>query len=92
MHPDDARRLGLSDGERIRVRSEYGEAELPLKLNAAIQEGQLFTTFHTAQVFINEVTNPHRDGYTHTPEYKVTAVQVERAPGTGPRTAAPVPP
>ncbi len=83
MHPDDARRLGLADGERVRVRSQYGEAELPLKLNTALQEGQLFTTFHTARVFINEVTSPHRDGYTHTPEYKVTAVRVEKAPLSG---------
>ncbi|MCY1022361.1 hypothetical protein [Pyxidicoccus sp. MSG2] len=41
--------------------------------------GELFTTFHTVDVFINAVIGPHQDGVTHTPAYKVTAVRVERA-------------
>lgn len=40
--------------------------------------GELFTTFHTAEVFLNNVTSPYRDKYTLTPEYKVTAVRVEK--------------
>jgi len=34
-------------------------------------------SFHTAEVFLNNVTSPYRDKYTLTPEYKVTAVRVE---------------
>ena len=29
--PDDMRRLGLAEGERVRVRSEFGHVELPCK-------------------------------------------------------------
>ena len=35
-------------------------------------------TFHTAKVFLNNITTSHRDRYTKTPEYKVTAVQLEK--------------
>jgi predicted molibdopterin-dependent oxidoreductase YjgC len=44
-----------------------------------LRPGELFTTFHTVEVFINAVIGPHRDGYARTPDYKVTAVRAERA-------------
>jgi hypothetical protein len=31
------------------------------------------------ETFLNRVTGPHRDGVAGTPEYKVTAVRVEKA-------------
>ncbi len=65
--------------ERVWVRSRYGAACLPLRLNVNLQPGELFATFHTTDVFLNQVTSPLRDGQTAAPEYKVTAVQVERA-------------
>ncbi|NOK10212.1 formate dehydrogenase subunit alpha [Corallococcus exercitus] len=79
MAAADAERLGLEDGARVRVRSRYGEAVLPMRRAEGLRPGELFTTFHTVEVFINAVTGPHQDGYTHTPDYKVTAVRVERA-------------
>ncbi|MBJ6765921.1 formate dehydrogenase subunit alpha [Myxococcaceae bacterium JPH2] len=78
MAPVDAEQLGLEDGARVRVRSRYGEAILTMRRSARVRPGETFTTFHTAEVFINAVTGPHQDGDTHTPEYKVTAVRVER--------------
>jgi len=79
---DDALRLGLQDGERVRVRSRQGEALLPVHLDPAMSAGELFATFHTAETFLNRLTGPHRDSHTHTPEFKVTAVRVEKAPST----------
>jgi len=76
--PADAARLNLQDGQRVRLRSRYGQAVLPVKLNPAIKAGELFTTFHTAEVFLNHVTSPHRDGYVGAPEYKVTAVRIDK--------------
>ena len=38
----------------------------------------MFVTFHVAEVFLNQLTSPHRDSVTMTPEYKVVAVSVER--------------
>jgi formate dehydrogenase major subunit len=74
----DAGRLGVSDGERLRVCSRYGAAVLPVRISPALTDGQLFATFHTPEVFLNTVTSPHRDTVVGTPEYKVTAVRLER--------------
>jgi predicted molibdopterin-dependent oxidoreductase YjgC len=46
--------------------------------NAAIRPGQLFATFQQPKVFLNALTGPHRDDVTGTPEYKMTAVRLER--------------
>ena len=77
--PSDAQHLGLADGASVRLRSRYGEVVLPLHFNDAVRPGQLFTTFHTAEVFLNQVTSPNRDEYVGAPEYKVTAVRIDQA-------------
>jgi formate dehydrogenase major subunit len=79
ISPADSDRLHLHDGERVRVHSAYGEAVLPLRITSSVKPGELFATFHTAEVFLNRVTSPHRDRYVNTPEYKITAVQIEKA-------------
>ena len=76
--PADAERLGFSEAERVRVRSRYGEAVLPIHLCETVKAGELFGTFHTAAAFLNHVTSAQRDSYVGAPEYKVTAVQIER--------------
>ena len=76
--PDDASRLLIENGQRVRIRSHYGEATLPVRITSAVKPGELFATFHTADFFLNHVTSPHRDRYVKSPEYKVTAVQVEK--------------
>jgi formate dehydrogenase major subunit len=75
---EDAGRLGLSEGSHVRIRSRYGEAILPIKIENAVRPGELFATFHTPEAFVNNVTSLHRDNYVSTPEYKVTAVRLEK--------------
>lgn len=79
--PGDAQRLGLHDGEQVRIRSRHGAAVLPVQIVEKQKPGELYATFHTARVFLNELTSSHRDRYTKTPEYKVTAVTVEKVNG-----------
>ena len=76
--PDDAARLGLREGEPVTVRSRYGAATLPVAFTASLGPGELFTTFHDPAVFLNRITGPHRDSIVGAPEYKVTAVRIER--------------
>ena len=65
---EDAARLALRDGERVRVRSHHGDASLPIRINPAIKPGELFATFHTPDVFLNRLTGTGRDSVVHTPE------------------------
>src|SRR6516165_8779142 len=39
LHPDDATRRGLSDGQRVRVASATGAIELPLQISAEMRAG-----------------------------------------------------
>ena len=78
VSPQDAGRLGLSDGQRVRLVSRYGQTELPVRINHNVRRGELFATFHTAQVSLNFVTGPYRDRQVLTPEYKVTAVRIDK--------------
>jgi formate dehydrogenase major subunit len=77
MNPIDAQELRLTTGESVRLVSCYGEAVLPLEVSGAVSKGELFTTFHNPEIFLNRVTSSNRDRYTQAPEYKVTAVRVE---------------
>ncbi len=76
MSPEDAGRLQLKTGERVRIRSRFGEATMPVRISSTVRPSELFATFHTAEVFLNRITSPHRDRYVKTPEYKVTAVSI----------------
>jgi formate dehydrogenase major subunit len=76
--PSDAVAIGIRDGERVRVESRYGAAVLPARLSPAVSPGQVFATFQTKEVFLNVVTGSNRDSVVATPEYKVTAIRIER--------------
>jgi formate dehydrogenase major subunit len=78
MSPNDAEQLQLHEGDRVLVQSRYGSASLPIRITRRIKPGELFATFHDATVFLNRVTSPHRDRYVKSPEYKVTAVRIEK--------------
>ncbi|NOS72724.1 MAG: formate dehydrogenase subunit alpha [Verrucomicrobia bacterium] len=78
LSPADASKLGLADGQAVRLRSEQGSAELPVRISDHVKPGEVYTTFHSTRVFLNQITTSHRDRYTKTPEYKVTAVRIEK--------------
>ena len=75
---EDASRLGVALGERVRIRSRYGQTELSVRISSEMKPGELFATFHTVEAALNLVTGPYRDSQVDTPEYKVTAVQIEK--------------
>ena len=75
---EDAERLEVEKGQSVRVRSRYGTALMPIRITSDVKAGELFATFHYADIFLNRVTSPHRDRYVKSPEYKVTAVRIEK--------------
>jgi predicted molibdopterin-dependent oxidoreductase YjgC len=46
VHPEDADKHGLVDGGRARVRTDAGEAELPVRVTEHIAQGALFVPFN----------------------------------------------
>lgn len=75
--PDDAQRLGIIDGQPVRVRSRYGEITINARVTDAVKAGELFATFQSPDVFVNRVTSRNQDRFVQTREYKVTAVRLE---------------
>ena len=65
------------------ISSRHGEAVLPVRIDPAMKAGEVFATFHTTHVFLNRVTGVGRDTVVDTPEYKVTAVKLEKVTSRG---------
>jgi formate dehydrogenase major subunit len=85
IHPDDAERLGLSDGAPVEVRSRVGQIEIEARVTERIEPGHVFTAFHFPEVRTNLLVGSSSDVNTSCPEYKVIAVAVE---AVGDRAAA----
>ncbi|MFI7630883.1 molybdopterin oxidoreductase family protein [Microbispora rosea] len=85
LHPDLAERLGVATGDRVRVRSRRGAAEVAARVNASIRPDTLFMPFHWEGV--NLLTNPALDPTSRMPEFKVCAAAIERCAEDGERVA-----
>ena len=76
IHPDDADRLWISDGDMISVRSKQGRTEIMAQVTERIEPGHVFTTFHFPETRTNLLIGSSADVNTSCPEYKVIAVDV----------------
>jgi formate dehydrogenase major subunit len=76
IHPDDASRLWIEDGETISVRSRQGRIEITAQVTERIEPGHVFTTFHFPETRTNLLIGSSHDVNTSCPEYKVIAVDV----------------
>jgi len=81
IHPNTAAGLGIHDGEKVRVVSRRGNIELKARLTDIMDENVVFTYFHFAEAAANVLTNAapeSLDPVAGIPEYKVSAVRVEK--------------
>lgn len=77
IHPDDAARLQLSDGQPVLVRSRRGEVSVRVKITEACRPGVVSLTFHFAETPTNVLTHAALDPVAKIPETKVCAVRIE---------------
>jgi anaerobic selenocysteine-containing dehydrogenase len=83
MNPRDARALRLKAQDRVDVVSQRGRIRnVELRLTETIAPGQVFVPFHYAEANANQVTQSAFDPISREPNYKQSAVRVERATGT----------
>jgi formate dehydrogenase major subunit len=75
--PEDAERLGIADGELVRVTSRRGSLEAPARIDFALKPGLVFMTLHFPdQVPTNFLTIDEFDPKSGTAEFKACAVSV----------------
>jgi assimilatory nitrate reductase catalytic subunit len=80
LHPDLAARLGVADGDEVRVTSRRGEMRAPARLVETIRPDTLFAPFHWPGAGrANSLTSDALDPISRMPEFKVCAARVERA-------------
>ncbi|MGB8145266.1 MAG: formate dehydrogenase subunit alpha [Chromatiaceae bacterium] len=79
VHPDDAHAKHLANGDAVRLRSPRAETVMRVALSDIVKPGVLYTTFHFPEASINHLTSDVGDEFTLTPEFKVVAVDFERA-------------
>jgi formate dehydrogenase major subunit len=86
VHPNDAERYGIADGDVVTLRSRRGEIEVRAQVTEDITEGTVWTTPHFAASSANRLTNDVLDERAKIPEYKAAAVAIE-ATGEGSEAA-----
>jgi anaerobic selenocysteine-containing dehydrogenase len=79
INPADATKLGVSDGQQVKVVSRRGEVKAKAKVTQASPPGVVSMTFHFAESPTNQLTNPALDPVAKIPELKVCAVRVEKS-------------
>lgn len=78
IHPYDAHRSEIKDGDPVIVKSRRGEVELRARLTEIVRPGMVFATMHSARHLINQVTHDVYDPFSKEPAFKRCAVAVRR--------------
>ena len=76
IHPDDARKLDLQEGDAVIIRSRRGEMTASAYLAPTVQQGQIFIPMHYREV--NQLTHAAFDPHSRQPNYKACAVALSR--------------
>ncbi len=75
---EDAAKLGLSDGDTVRVESRRGMVTTKVKISKKVSSGLVFMTFHFPdQANTNQLTISATDPLAGTAEFKACAVRIE---------------
>jgi formate dehydrogenase alpha subunit len=80
IHPEDAEKLGLVNGQQVKIQSRRGEVISAVKVTDRVQPGMVWMSFHYAATPTNALTSDALDPVTGTGEYKVCAVRIEKIP------------
>src|SRR5467141_815904 len=79
IHPEDAKQLGVQEGELLRITSRRNSMITAARISDRVARGQVFVPFHFREAAANLLTNPVLDPYAKMAELKVCAVRLERA-------------
>ncbi len=74
----DADRLGIRNGEKIKVSSRRGSITATARVGRKVSEGETWMPFHFPDSPANVLTNAALDDFARIPEYKVCAVNIEK--------------
>jgi ferredoxin-nitrate reductase len=81
IHPKDANKFGINNGDLVEVRSRRGSSKFPALVTEAIARGVLFVPMHWGTLWAdnaeaNALTHPEADPDSKQPELKACAVAI----------------
>jgi predicted molibdopterin-dependent oxidoreductase YjgC len=77
--PGDAARLGLKDGEEVKVSSRRGHVVAPVRIDPGLRPGLTFMTLHFPdEVDVNQLTVDAVDPKSGTAEFKASAIRIDK--------------
>jgi assimilatory nitrate reductase catalytic subunit len=81
VHPDDALKFGVSDGDFARVTTDYGQCTLRVIVSERQQRGMLFAPIHWSEANatgarVGSLVAPHTDPFSGQPENKATPASI----------------
>lgn len=80
IHPQLAQRLGIANGDQVKVESRRGSITLPSLVVTTIRPDTVFIPYHwPGKRSANQLTISAQDPISKIPEYKVCAVRIEKA-------------
>ncbi|MCC1492852.1 formate dehydrogenase subunit alpha [Cognatishimia sp. F0-27] len=78
MHPRTLRALGVEPGGLVRLTTRRGSVEVMARADRAVAEDMVFLPFAYVEAAANILTNPALDPFGKIPEFKYSAVRVEK--------------
>ena len=76
MNRWDMKRMSISAGEEVQVKTKRGSIVIKVRSDKEIPEGMVFIPFCFAEAAANVLTNPQLDPYGKIPEFKFSAANV----------------
>ena len=78
MHPRTLRKLGVSPGDMVQLTTRRGSISVMAREDRAVAEDNVFLPFAFVEAAANILTNSALDPFGKIPEFKFSAVRVER--------------
>lgn len=75
---EDAHKLGVKEGQTVKVRSRRGEISIHARISEEVQPGIVFIPMHFSECPVNTLTDKTFDPVAKIPGFKVCAVNIER--------------
>jgi nitrate reductase NapA len=79
IHPQDAAKLGIRDGDRVRLSSRRAAETFRARLTDGTRQGLVYVHMHDPDHMCNRLTIDAVDPVSRQPEFKICAVKVEKA-------------
>jgi len=78
IHPGDAEKYGLADGNRVMIESRRGELKTKVRITGEVLEGEVFMPWHFTESQVNRLTRDELDPYSRIAPFKLSAVRITK--------------